>query len=57
MDDARNTALLFRKIFTEDKIQLNPYYEEAHRVEREHTLQFSLGDLLKGIILDPALCM
>ena len=57
MDDARNTALLFWKIFTEDKIQLNPYYEEAHRAEREHTLQFSLGDLLKGIILDPALCM
>ena len=55
MDDARNTALLFRKLLTEEEIRLNPYYEEAHRPGRGSTLQFSLGDLLKGLDLEPGL--
>ena len=49
VDDAYNTALLFRKLLTEDELRLNPYYEEAHRPDRGATLQFSLGDLLKGL--------
>lgn len=55
LDDAYNTALLFRKLMTEDKLRLNPYYEEAHRSDRGAALQFSLGDLLQGLKLEPGL--
>ena len=55
MVDAYNTALLFRKLLTEEEFRLNPYYEEAHRPGRGNTLQFSLGELLKGIDLQTAL--
>ena len=55
MVDAYNTALLFRKLLTEEEFRLNPYYEEAHRPGRGSTLQFSLGDLLKGLDLEPGL--
>ena len=57
MDDAYNTALLFRKLLTEDELRLNPYYEEARRQDRGNALQFSLGDLLKGLKLEPGLSM
>lgn len=55
MVDAYNTALLFRKLLKEEEFRLNPYYEEAHRPGRGSTLQFSLGDLLKGLDLEPGL--
>lgn len=50
--DAYNTALLFRKLRTEEEIRLNPYYEDAHKEDDGGTLQFSLGDLLKGLKAD-----
>ena len=55
MVDAYNTALLFRKLLTEEEFRLNPYYEEAHRPGRGSTLQFSLGDVLKDLDLEPGL--
>ncbi|MDO4488370.1 MAG: 3'-5' exonuclease [Eubacteriales bacterium] len=44
LDDARNTALLFKKLMTEPVLQLNPYYAEAKK-EETTPLTCSLGDL------------
>ena len=50
-DDAYNTALLFRKIQTEEEIRLNPWFEEAHQEKDSSALQFTLGELLQGLNL------
>ncbi len=51
--DAYNTALLFKKIETEDELQLCAEYKNARSEEKEE-LTFSLGDLFKN--LDIQLC-
>lgn len=48
--DAYNTALIFKKVMTEEKLKLNEVYEKAKSEERE-TLTSPLGDLFKGLKL------
>ncbi len=54
LDDAYNTALLFRKVMTEEKLQVNEYYQSMASGETSH-LSASLGDLLKGVCLEAAM--
>lgn len=42
--DAYNTALLFRKLETEEKLRLNPLYAASMQDEVKH-LSFSMGDI------------
>ncbi len=51
MSDAYNTALLFSKMMRNPDFELNPYYKAAQEPEKGPGLQFSMGDLLKGIKL------
>ena len=48
LDDAYNTALLYKKLKQETELALNTYYESSFR-EEQHTLCFSLGDLLGSL--------
>lgn len=47
-DDAYNTALLFKKLMTEDELTLNTFYASAKSDERD-TLSSSIGDLFAGL--------
>lgn len=47
--DACNTAFLYRKMKQEKKLHLNRFYIEAMREEPLEPLQYSLGEILKGI--------
>lgn len=46
--DARNTALLFKKLMTEEKLVMNTLYASAREEEEEH-LSCSLGELFAGL--------
>lgn len=46
--DAINTAKLFRKLMTEQELQLNKIYEKA-RSDDDERLSFSMGDLFKKL--------
>ena len=49
--DAYNTALIFKKVMTEEKLILNKEYEKAKNEERE-TLTSPLGELFKDLKLE-----
>ena len=51
LDDAANTARLFSKIRTEDKLKLNPYYAMVHYETEKEPLTFTMGDLFAGLNL------
>lgn len=48
LDDAWNTAVLFRKLRLEPEMKLNSYYAKAHNCVDER-LTFSLGDLIAAM--------
>lgn len=49
--DAYNTALLYQKMRREKTLQLNKYYVRVFRNEVPDRLQYSVGEVLKGIKL------
>jgi len=51
LSDAYNTALLYQKMKREETLQLNKYYVEALREDEPKRMQFTIGEVLKGIKL------
>jgi len=51
LDDAYNTALLYKKLMTESVLKFNKLYEDAKTKEQQH-LSCSLGELLAGFNFD-----